>query len=99
MEWSTSIRHPDVDPDEVVAVIENPREIWNEVDERGQDFFIISGAVPRLGQWVKVVFQGTSAEAGLFDTAHQDRRLAKHRYGERPWQNTAPVRSPNPNPS
>lgn len=98
-EWSTSHRHADVDPDEVVAVIENPRETWSEVDERGQNFFLISGAVPRLGQWVKVVFQGTSVGAGLFDTAYQDRRLAKHRYGERPWQNPAPVRSPNPNPS
>ena len=34
-EWSTSHRHPDVDPDEVVAVIENPHETWSEVDERG----------------------------------------------------------------
>ena len=78
-------RHPDVRPEWIISIIEEPYDEWIETHERsGQSRTIIVGRVPQFEQWIKVVFIGVGNSRELL-TAYPDRRLSK-RYGGRPWQ-------------
>ena len=78
-------RHPDVRPEWIISIIEDPYDDWVETDDiSGQSMTVIVGRVPQFGQWIKVVFVGVGDTRKLL-TAYPDRRLSK-RYGGRPWQ-------------
>ena len=68
-----------------MCVIERPYEQREELTPDGQVRTCITGRVPEISQWIKVVFIGEPGSGELL-TAYQDRRLEK-RYGGRPWQN------------
>ena len=79
-------RHPDVKPEWVLMVIEDPHEQWVERRARdGKSYTLMSGRVQACHQWIKVVFEGETAGTLLFETAYLDRRLER-KYGGRPWQ-------------
>ena len=80
-------RHSDILPEWIMRVIANPYDQWHEANRRtGEPVTVIVGCVPEFNQWIKVVFEGESAETGVFVTAYADRQLAKQ-YGGRPWSN------------
>ena len=78
--------HPDMRPEWVMMVIEQPYSEWVEPDSRtGEPSTILAGRVQASDQWIKVIFKGTDPETRLFKTAYRDRQL-RHRFGGRPWQ-------------
>ena len=78
-------RHPDISPEWVMSVIEDPYDQWEEVTQSGQRRTVIVGRVRQANQWIKVVFAGAGDSRALI-TAYQDRRLER-KYGGRPWPN------------
>ena len=80
-------RHPEMKPEWVIQVMENPREQKVETF-RGERRTIMTGRVPEFNQWIVVVLIGDVERDGLDNlillTAYPDRRLEKE-YGGRPW--------------
>lgn len=83
-------RHPDVRPEWVMMVIEDPYEEWTERDYTGQVYTIITGRVTHRNQCIQVVFEGDSPDKGMFEAAYFKRQLVR-RYGGRPWSNDLPM--------
>jgi hypothetical protein len=66
-----------------MQIIADPFETFEDRDEHGRAYTIITGRVPESSQWIRVVFVG-DPDTGVFITAYNDRRLVA-RYGGRPW--------------
>lgn len=78
-------RHPDISPEWVTRIINEPYDQWEETDHRtGELRTILIGRVMSFHQWIKVVFSGVGAFRKLL-TNYPDRRLAQN-YGGRPWE-------------
>ena len=77
-------RHPDIQPEWIMRIIESPYDRWTETSRDGALMTILVGRVPEFGQWIKLVFWGT-LETGALHTAYADRRLART-YGGPPWR-------------
>ena len=78
-------RHPDMRPEWIMSIIENPYDEWVETDDRtGQNRTVIAGRVPQFRQWIKLVFVGIGDTRELL-TAYPDKRLSR-KYGGRPWR-------------
>ena len=73
-------RHPEVRPEWVMQVIEDPYEEWTENDARGRHSRVIAGRVVGASQWIKVILN----PQGQLITAHFDHHL-EDRFGGRPW--------------
>jgi hypothetical protein len=81
-------RHPDIQPEWVMHIVNEPYDRWDEVHPHtGEPMTILVGRIPQFNQWIKVVFEGSSVDSGRFVTAYADRQLAKQ-YGGRPWPST-----------
>ena len=79
-----SSRHPNINAEWVMRVINDPYDQWEETDPRtGELRTVLVGRVPPFRQWIKVVFAGVGNSRKLL-TAYADRRLAQY-YGGRPW--------------
>ena len=88
-------RHPDIRPEWVMSIIEEPYDVWNDIDhDTGEPVVIFAGRVPARNRWIKVIYKGHSPETGRFETAHFDRRLQR-KYGGRPWGNQTPIQNQN----
>lgn len=82
--WQSN--HPDMKPEWVMMVIDDPYDQWLEPDSRTQEpSTILAGRVPASGQWIKVVFVGSDPETRRFKTAYRSSQLMKI-YGGRPWE-------------
>ena len=78
-------RHPEIRPEWVVLIMENPHDHWEVMMPNGEIRTILVGRVPEFSQWIRVVLVG-DASAGALHTVYPDKRL-EQTYGGRPWQN------------
>lgn len=81
----TTSRHPQIKPEWVVQVINNPYDQKEGVTSRGEPAIILAGRVPEYRHWIKVVLLKTT-KGPEYHTAYPDRRLNKI-FGGGPWQN------------
>ena len=79
----SSIKHSEVRPEWIAAIVEDPYEVVPESNRR-QSTIVLSGRVRQFGQWIRVVLERTDGDLALH-TAYPDRRL-ELRYGRRPWR-------------
>ena len=73
-------RHPEVRPEWVMQIIENPYDEWTETDARSRRSRVIAGRVAGASQWIKVILN----PQGQLVTSHFDHHL-EDRFGGRPW--------------
>ncbi len=73
-------RHPEVRPEWIMRIIEDPYDEWVETDASGRISRVVAGRVEDASQWIKVIL---SAQGRLV-TAHFDHHL-EDRFGGRPW--------------
>ena len=76
-------RHPNIRPEWVMQILQEPFHRYEETGSAGQRCTIVVGRVPQLNQWIKIVFIG-EPETGALLTVYNDRRL-EDQYGGRPW--------------
>ena len=81
-----ALRHPEINPEWVIEIIDDPYDFWIETQPNGERRTIFAGRIPEQPQWIKVVFSGDSDDVNDLKliTAYFDRQLEK-RYGGRPW--------------
>ena len=72
-------RHPEILPEWIAGIIENPHDRWNVLWEDGEIRTILVGSARGFRQWIVVVLM----EDGAFQTTYPDRRMEK-RFGGRP---------------
>ena len=88
IEGNLKDRHPEMKPEWVIQVMEDPYEYEVATSLRGERRTIMYGRVPEYGQWLSVVFIGDIGNDGVDNlvllTAYPDKRLEK-KYGGRPW--------------
>ncbi|MCY3639300.1 MAG: hypothetical protein OXG80_09430 [Chloroflexi bacterium] len=85
-ESALALRHPELRPEWVIQIIDDPHDIWVEIQPNGERRTILEGRIQGQRQWIKVVFSGYSEDINELKliTAYFDRQLEK-RYGGRPW--------------
>ena len=80
---TTTTRHPQVQPEWVIQVLENPYDQWlvdwGIRDQRKN----VVGRVPEINRWILVVLGWHNGDWALI-TAYPNRGLEK-KYGGRPW--------------
>ena len=80
---TTITRHPQVQPEWVIQVLENPYDQWLVDWWTGKLRKNTVGRVPELNRWILVVLEWHNGDWALI-TAYPNRGLEKE-YGGRPW--------------